>query len=175
MDNPQDDNRLGTVIGNWDWQPKKLKEQFGQLTLFDVTIELCKESEMLNRIGARLHKSRDQVIQILVDLKFVGSSKPICWAHRRSLGGADIVLNESLLMLMRDIHSGWLKKNPKEGQKRHFFRTHILFQQRKVNIMAKDKGGRSDKKAPAKNLKEKRAAKEAKRKEKNQVSIIKDE
>jgi len=41
--------------------------------------------------------------------------------------------------------------------------------------MSKDKGGRSDKKAPAKNLKEKRAAKATKREKKNKLSIVKDE
>ncbi|MDH3243586.1 MAG: hypothetical protein OEM26_03130 [Saprospiraceae bacterium] len=41
--------------------------------------------------------------------------------------------------------------------------------------MSRDKGNKSDKKSPAKTLKEKRAAKAAKREGKNSMNIIKDE
>ena len=62
-------NRLDSTLGNWDWQPQILKEQFGQLTLSDVTFEFGKENDMLIRIGSRINKSRFQVIQILRNLR----------------------------------------------------------------------------------------------------------
>ena len=68
MDNLQNENRFSTVIGNWDWQPKKLKERFGQLTLSDVTLKLGKENSMLTNIGNRLGKTHDEVINILKKL-----------------------------------------------------------------------------------------------------------
>ena len=69
MDNLLHNYRLNTVIGNWDWQPKVLKEQFGQLTLSDVTYVFGKENDMLTRIGIRLNKSCFEVINILKKLK----------------------------------------------------------------------------------------------------------
>jgi hypothetical protein len=69
LDNLLNHNGYDTYIGNWDWQPQKLKEQFGQLTLSDVTIEFGKENDMLTRIGIRLDKSPHQVIRILKQLK----------------------------------------------------------------------------------------------------------
>ena len=69
MDNLLNDNRFGPDIGNWDWQPQILKKHFGQLTLSDVTFEFGKENDMLTRIGARINKSRNQVIFILKNLK----------------------------------------------------------------------------------------------------------
>lgn len=69
MDNLLHNNRFRPVTGNWDWQPKKLKERFGQLTLSDVKLEFGKENEMLIRIGNRLNKSRYQVIDILKNLR----------------------------------------------------------------------------------------------------------
>jgi hypothetical protein len=69
MDNLLNDNRFGPAIGNWDWQPQKLKEKFGQLTLSDVTFQLGKENDMLTRIGIRLNKTLPEVINILKKLK----------------------------------------------------------------------------------------------------------
>ena len=40
MENLLNHSRLNSTIGNWDWQPQILKEQFGALTLSDVTFEL---------------------------------------------------------------------------------------------------------------------------------------
>ena len=62
--------RLYVVIGNWDWQPKKLKEQFGQLTFKDIRFEEGKEDELVKRIGIRLNKTRQEVINILKKLRF---------------------------------------------------------------------------------------------------------
>ena len=69
MNNFLNQDRLDTTLGNWDWQPQILKEQFGQLTLSDVTFEFGKENDMITRIGIRLNKSRYQVIAILKKLR----------------------------------------------------------------------------------------------------------
>jgi uncharacterized protein YjbJ (UPF0337 family) len=53
------------VVGNWDEQSKKLKEEFSELTDADLTFENGKEFELLTRIEARLNKKRDAVIKIL--------------------------------------------------------------------------------------------------------------
>ncbi len=58
-----------TIYGNWDWQPLRLKEQFGQLTLSDVTFKNGRERDMLTRIGVRLNKTLPEVIQIIRKLK----------------------------------------------------------------------------------------------------------
>ncbi len=56
-------------IGNWDWQPQILKLQFGQLTLSDVQFEVGKEEELLGRIGKRLNKKRQEIIDLLNNLR----------------------------------------------------------------------------------------------------------
>jgi hypothetical protein len=65
------DNHSGllTNIGNWDWQPHKLKEQFGQLTFSDILYEVGKENDLLTRIGSRINKTIPQVIDILKKLR----------------------------------------------------------------------------------------------------------
>jgi len=57
------------MTGNWDWQPHRLKKQFGQLTLADATLHFGKQNEMLIRIGIRINKFHRQAIQILKNLK----------------------------------------------------------------------------------------------------------
>jgi len=55
---------------DWDWHSKLLlKEKFGQLTLADLRLEKGKENELLNRIGARLLKTHEEVRNILKKLK----------------------------------------------------------------------------------------------------------
>ena len=68
MEYLSDDHRYSIYIDKWDWQPKKLKEKFGQLTLADVTLKFGQENEMLNRIGIRLSKTQSEVIKILKKL-----------------------------------------------------------------------------------------------------------
>ena len=58
-----------SLVGNWDWQPQKLKEQFGQLLYKDIKFEVGKEKDLLTRIGNRLRKTPTQVINILKTLK----------------------------------------------------------------------------------------------------------
>ena len=64
-----DNNGLFMVFGNWDWQPQKLKEQYGQLLYKDLKFEVGKENDLLTRIGNRLNKTLPEVINILKKLK----------------------------------------------------------------------------------------------------------
>ncbi len=64
-----DNNGLFMVLGNWDWQTQQLKEQYGQLTLADVTFKLGREDDLLTRIGIRLGKTLPEVMDILKKLK----------------------------------------------------------------------------------------------------------
>jgi len=68
MYNLLDNNRLNTVVGNWESLPKTREEQFGQLTLPDVTYVFGKKTDILTRIGIRLNKSCFEIINILKKL-----------------------------------------------------------------------------------------------------------
>ncbi len=78
MNNSQLSKELLLSIGNWDWQPQKLKLQFGQLTLSDVPFEVGKEEALLSRIGKRLNKKRQDIIDLL------NSLRPTYYISRRS-------------------------------------------------------------------------------------------
>ena len=65
MDKLHDTSMLFTYIGNWDWQPQKLKEQFGQLLFKDLKFDIGKEKDLIYRIGSRLKKTPTEVINIL--------------------------------------------------------------------------------------------------------------
>ena len=66
-----DNNGRFIVLGNWDWQPQKLKEQFGQLLFKDLTLEVGKENDLLERIGIRLNKTIPEVMNILKKLRCI--------------------------------------------------------------------------------------------------------
>lgn len=68
MDNLSNNSSLDSILGNWDWQPRKLKEQFGQLTLGDVTLRLGRQHDMIVRLGMRLGKTRDEIINLIRNL-----------------------------------------------------------------------------------------------------------
>lgn len=53
------------ITGNWNLQSKRLKETYSQLSDADLTFESGKENELLLRLGKKLGKSRDQVIDII--------------------------------------------------------------------------------------------------------------
>lgn len=53
------------ITGNWGKQSTQLKQQYSQLTDEDLKFEPGKEDELLGRIGNRLNKSRDEVIDII--------------------------------------------------------------------------------------------------------------
>lgn len=53
------------IVGNWNWQSKKLQEKFPQLTDEDLKHEAGKESELLTRLERRLEKNRQEVIRLI--------------------------------------------------------------------------------------------------------------
>ena len=58
-------NESFKFTGNWDEQSRKLKEKYSQLTDSDLKLETGKEEELLGRLGSRLDKKRDEVINII--------------------------------------------------------------------------------------------------------------
>ena len=55
------------IVGNWNWQSKKLQEKFPQLTDEDLKHEAGKESELLTRLERRLEKNRQEVIRLIAE------------------------------------------------------------------------------------------------------------
>lgn len=53
------------VIGNWSNQSQQLKTKFSQLTDTDLNFKIGQENDMLNRIGIRLNKDREEIIDII--------------------------------------------------------------------------------------------------------------
>lgn len=53
------------IIGDWKRQADQLKEKFPQLTDADLKFETGRESDLLKRIETRLHKKREEVINII--------------------------------------------------------------------------------------------------------------
>ncbi|RQO33764.1 hypothetical protein DBR39_22590 [Chryseobacterium sp. KBW03] len=56
------------IPGDWNVQSKHLKEKFSTLTDYDLKLEEGKEKEMLERIGNRLRKNREEVLIILKEI-----------------------------------------------------------------------------------------------------------
>lgn len=66
MENPQNKSHEPFKIsGNWEAQSQQLKSKFKQLTDEDLKFEFGKEQELLSRVENKLHKRRDEVINIL--------------------------------------------------------------------------------------------------------------
>ncbi|WP_018629332.1 hypothetical protein [Niabella aurantiaca] len=53
------------MIGDWTSQSKTLKEKYPLLVDADLKFEKGKENDLLTRVGTRLNKKRDEVINIL--------------------------------------------------------------------------------------------------------------
>lgn len=53
------------MIGDWTSQSKTLKEKYPLLVDADLKFEKGKENDLLARVGTRLNKKRDEVINIL--------------------------------------------------------------------------------------------------------------
>ncbi|MCF3107544.1 hypothetical protein LL912_02015 [Niabella sp. CC-SYL272] len=53
------------MIGDWTSQSKTLKEKYPILVDADLKFEKGKENDLLARVGTRLNKKRDEVINIL--------------------------------------------------------------------------------------------------------------
>ncbi|MGH1517073.1 hypothetical protein [Chryseobacterium sp. JK1] len=54
--------------GDWIKHSKQLKEKFSILTDQDLKLEKGKEKEMLERIGNRLRKNREEVLNIIKEI-----------------------------------------------------------------------------------------------------------
>lgn len=66
--NHNKDDKSFKIPGNWSVQVKYLKEKFSTLTDYDLKLEEGKEKEMLERIGNRLRKNREEVLNILKEI-----------------------------------------------------------------------------------------------------------
>ncbi|GEN66473.1 MULTISPECIES: hypothetical protein [Chryseobacterium] len=66
--NHNKDNEFSKTPGDWIAQSKQLKEKFSTLTDHDLKLEKGKEKEMLERIGNRLRKNREEVMNIIKEL-----------------------------------------------------------------------------------------------------------
>jgi len=53
------------IFGDWKRQADKLKDKFPQLTDSDLKFESGRENDLLKRVEARLHKKREEVINII--------------------------------------------------------------------------------------------------------------
>ncbi|WP_160138556.1 hypothetical protein [Chryseobacterium sp. c4a] len=62
------DDKSFKIPENWNEQSKQLKEKFSTLTDYDLKLEEGKEKEMLERIGNRLRKNREEVLSIIKEI-----------------------------------------------------------------------------------------------------------
>lgn len=53
------------ISGDWKAQSKVLKEKFPQLTDADLSFETGREEDLLKKVETRLHKKRDEVVNII--------------------------------------------------------------------------------------------------------------
>lgn len=53
------------ITGSWDRQARQLKKKFCQLTNADMKLESGKDEELIDRMGARLNKNRQEIINLI--------------------------------------------------------------------------------------------------------------
>jgi len=53
------------ITKDWTDTSKKMKQKFARLTDADLKLETGKEEDLLKRIGSRLNKKRQEVIDII--------------------------------------------------------------------------------------------------------------
>ncbi|WP_298393541.1 hypothetical protein [Flavobacterium sp.] len=53
------------ISGDWSQQADDLKDKFPQLTDADLKFERGKEEDLIKRLELRLHKKREEVINII--------------------------------------------------------------------------------------------------------------
>jgi len=53
------------ISGDWKPQAVRLKEEFPQLTDSDLKFESGREDDLIKRVETRLHKKREEVINII--------------------------------------------------------------------------------------------------------------
>lgn len=56
------------VIGYWDKKKEKLKEKFPDITDKDLSYNEGKEKEMIELLGYKLGKSKEELLYIIVDI-----------------------------------------------------------------------------------------------------------
>lgn len=66
--NHNKDDKSFKIPKTWNEQSKQLKEKFSTLTDYDLKLEEGKEKEMLERIGNRLRKNREEVLSIIKEI-----------------------------------------------------------------------------------------------------------
>ncbi len=69
----RNDGELFKITGDWGEQSKVLKEKFSQLTDSDLKFEAGKENELLERVGTRLNKKSEEVMNIIKKATIVKS------------------------------------------------------------------------------------------------------
>jgi len=62
---PKHTSDVFKITGDWTAQSKTLKANYPQLTDADLKLESGKDLELLTRVETRLHKKRDEVINII--------------------------------------------------------------------------------------------------------------
>lgn len=63
--NHNEGNKAFKITGDWKIQSGQLKEKFSQLTDYDLKFDEGKETELLDRMGTRLRKNREEVMDII--------------------------------------------------------------------------------------------------------------
>jgi gas vesicle protein len=66
---PQEDYDL-VMHGSWDDVKRQLRQNYGELTEEDLTYEKGQEHELLDRLQARIGKTKDEIQRMLSDLNF---------------------------------------------------------------------------------------------------------
>ncbi|MDR6919792.1 MULTISPECIES: hypothetical protein [Chryseobacterium] len=66
--NPNKSDKSFKIPKDWNVQSKQLREKFSTLTDYDLKLEEGKEKEMLERIGNRLRKNREEVLNIIKEI-----------------------------------------------------------------------------------------------------------
>lgn len=56
------------IIGNWAVNSRLLKNKFSQLTDFDLKFDEGKEIDLLDRMGNRLRKNREEVMDLIKEV-----------------------------------------------------------------------------------------------------------
>jgi hypothetical protein len=67
MENPKTNrpNEPFRITGEWKYQLQQLKNKYNQLTDDDLKFKVGGEEDLLKRIGARLQRSRMEVIKLI--------------------------------------------------------------------------------------------------------------
>lgn len=65
MDTNTNSSNAFKITGDWAVQSKSLKEKFNQLTDSDLKFETGKENELFERVGKRINKKPEEVMNII--------------------------------------------------------------------------------------------------------------